>query len=184
MTKPAKKWYAVYTKPRWEKKVAELLGRKKIENYCPLNKVERVWSDRKKIVLEPLFTSYVFVHIADIEQLEVKKTDGILNFVYFLAKPAIIKTEEIEVIRNFLSEYDNVRLDKTSVSQNDQVQVTEGPFMNMEGNVLELRRKTIIVKLPSLGHNLIAEIKKSNVKVINTSSKSIGSTTASGIYRY
>ena len=34
-----KKWYAVYTRPRWEKKVAEILTRRKIENYCPINKV-------------------------------------------------------------------------------------------------------------------------------------------------
>jgi hypothetical protein len=57
-TKPFEtKWYAVYTRPRWEKKVAEILTDKKIENYCPLNKVVRQWSDRKKIVHEPLFTT-------------------------------------------------------------------------------------------------------------------------------
>ena len=51
-----KKWYAVYTRPKWEKKVAELLSRKRIENYCPLNKSIKQWSDRKKTIFEPLFT--------------------------------------------------------------------------------------------------------------------------------
>jgi transcription antitermination factor NusG len=55
------KWYAVYTRPRWEKKVAALLLHKGIESYCPLNKVRRRWSDRTKTIEEPLFKSYVFV---------------------------------------------------------------------------------------------------------------------------
>ena len=67
-----KNWYAVYTKPRWEKKVAGLLERKGIESYCPLNKVQRQWSDRKKIVMEPLFQSYVFVHVGAGEHLGVR----------------------------------------------------------------------------------------------------------------
>ena len=65
-------WYAVYTKPRWEKKVADLLTKKQIENYCPLNRVLRQWSDRKKVILEPLFTSYVFVRISESNQLAIR----------------------------------------------------------------------------------------------------------------
>src|SRR6476619_2013170 len=99
------KWYAVYTRPRWEKKVAEILSRKKIENYCPLNKLLRQWSDRKKIVFEPLFTSYVFVKAAEKEHSEIRKIDGIINFVYWINKPAIIRNEEIESIKEFLKEY-------------------------------------------------------------------------------
>jgi hypothetical protein len=48
-------WFAVYTKPRWEKKVAKILTTKGIENYCPLNKVQRQWSDRKKTILDHFF---------------------------------------------------------------------------------------------------------------------------------
>ena len=63
----SQKWYAVYTKPRWEKKVNSLLLQKGIEVYCPLNKVRRKWSDRIKTIEEPLFKSYVFVKIKDEE---------------------------------------------------------------------------------------------------------------------
>jgi len=172
MIKTSKKWYAVYTRPRWEKKVSELLTRKKIENYCPLNKVERYWSDRKKIIFEPLFTSYVFVYVSESEHLEIRKTDGVINFVYYLAKAAVIRTEEIEVIKQFLSEYDNVKLAKAAVNPNDHIRITDGALMNLEGSVLEMRQKTIIVMLPSLGHNLVAEVKKTHVKLISSPSKS------------
>ena len=58
-----KHWYAVYTRPRSEKRVDILLQKKSIESWCPLQKVQRQWSDRKKTILQPLFTSYVFVHV-------------------------------------------------------------------------------------------------------------------------
>ena len=65
MTNNNEQWYALYTKPRWEKKVAGLLDDQGIENYCPINKVTRQWSDRKKVVLEPMFKGYVFVKIGE-----------------------------------------------------------------------------------------------------------------------
>ena len=157
-------WYAVYTKPRWEKKVSDLLTRKKIENYCPLNKVQRQWSDRKKIIKEPLFKSYVFVHIPAEDHLPVRETDGIMNFVYWLGKPAVIRDEEIDVIKRFMNEYPNVQLEKAAVNLNEKVRVLSGPLMMQEGNVLEIKHKTVKVLLPSLGYTLIAEIEKVNLE--------------------
>src|SRR6266487_379982 len=144
------KWYAVYTRPRWEKKVAEILTRKKIENYCPLNKVVRQWSDRKKILLEPMFTSYVFVKASEKEHLEIRKVDGIINFVYWLSKPAIIRNEEIDCIKKFLNDYNNVQVEKTPININATVRITQGPLMEYEGNVIAIKNKTVKIVLPSL----------------------------------
>ena len=161
-----KKWYAVYTRPRWEKKVADLLVKKHIENYCPLNKVVRQWADRKKLVLEPLFTSYVFVHAEPMEHLAIKQTDGIMNFVYWLGQPAIIRDEEIDAIKQFLEEYQNVQLEKIDVNLHDRVRISSGPLMAREGDVIEVRNKTVKVQLPSLGYAMTAEVEKSNVEII------------------
>ncbi len=159
-------WYAVYTKPRWEKKVAGLFERSGIEHYCPLNKVKKQWSDRKKIVLEPLFTSYVFVHIDPANQLAVRQTEGVLNFVYWLGKPAIVRDDEIELIKRFLDEYSNVRVEQTEISENDKVRVMAGPLMMREGSVVEVKNKTVKLLLPTLGFTLIAEVDKGNVEKI------------------
>src|SRR5690349_5729084 len=134
-------WFAVYTKPRWEKKVAALLTSRKIENYCPLNKVRRQWSDRKKTIEEPLFKSYVFVNIQDKDQLEVRKIDGVLNFVSWLSKPAVIRDEEIDTIKLFLNDHQNVYLEQVDVNLNDRVRILSGPLMTREGNVLEIKHK-------------------------------------------
>jgi transcription antitermination factor NusG len=161
-----KKWYAVYTRPRWEKKVAELLGKAEIENYCPLNKVERQWSDRKKIVEEPLFTSYVFVRVNAKQQTALREVDGVLNLVYWLGKPAAIREDEIDLIKRFLNTHKNVRLEKTQLSVNDKVKIISGPLMEMQGEVVSVKRNTVKVNLPSLGYFLTAELEMEDVVVI------------------
>src|SRR5262245_66596439 len=105
-----KKWYAVYTKSRWEKKVHRLLQEKQVESYCPLNKVRRKWSDRVKVVEEPLFKSYVFVRVNNEDRTAVRMTNGVINFIYWNGKPALIKDREINAIKRFLDEYENVEV--------------------------------------------------------------------------
>ena len=174
ITVPKKQWLALYTRPRWEKKVADTLEKKKIEVYCPQNKVKRQWSDRKKSVVEPLFTSYVFVNVAERDLPNILQTDGVLNFVYWLNKPAVIKNEEIDTIKRFLTEYDHVSVEKTSVSMHDRVRIINGPLMMWEGNVVEIRTNTVKLTLPSLGQTLVAELRKDNVDVIRVFQGEVG----------
>lgn len=161
------KWYAVYTKPCWEKKVAQQLTNRHIENYCPLNRVVRQWSDRKKTLYEPLFTSYVFIRTSAQEFAEVRKASGVINFVYWLQQPAVIRDNEIETIRKFLGNHQNVRLEKADVGQNDSVRILSGPLAEYEGTAVEVKNNTVKVLLPSLGCMMAAEVQKANVEVIN-----------------
>ena len=168
----SKKWFAVYTKPRWEKKVTDFLIKEQVVAYCPLNRVVRQWSDRKKWLYEPLFTCYVFVNVGSDEMQKVKGINGIINFVCWLGKPAIIKDEEIEIIKRFLNEYDNVNLEKAEVNVNDVVRITNGPLMQAEGSILSVGRKKVKVYLPTLGYAMVAEVEKSNLKIVRKSNSS------------
>jgi transcription antitermination factor NusG len=154
-----KKLFAVYTKPRWEKKVNKLLEQKRIECWCPLRKIEKQWSDRKKIVEEPLFTSYVFVHIDDTERTPVLMTDGVLNFVYHVGKPAVIRDEEIDIIKKYLSEKQaSVSVQSlNSLDENTRIKVNHGVFMDTTGTVLKGGKKKVFVKLESLDQVMIVE---------------------------
>jgi transcription antitermination factor NusG len=163
-----KKWYAVYTRPRWEKKVSELLTKSNFENYCPLNKLRKQWADRKKTVYEPLFTSYVFVRVNESEHLKMLQTDGIFNLVYWLGKPAVIRDREIELIKDFLLEHQTIKLERTRVSVNDIVRVVSGALLEQEGHVVAVKGNSVKVILPSLGYMMSAEIERSKVEVITT----------------
>lgn len=154
-----KRWYALYTKPRWEKKIDTVLLRKGIESWCPLQKVERQWSDRKKIIEDPLFKSYVFVRIDDTERTKVLMTDGVLNFVYYLGKPAIIKDEEVNTIKMYLAEKD-ARISiiaEEEFRDGDKIRVNYGVFMDKQGTILRGGKKKVYVQLQSLGQVMVVE---------------------------
>ena len=159
----SKKWLAIYTRPRWEKKVNQLLTEKGLESYCPLNKVRRKWSDRIKVVEEPLFKSYVFVKVSDEDRTAVRMTPGAINFVYWEGKPAIIKEKEIIAIKRFLDEYENVEVHRNDFRVNERVRITNGTFMDHEGKVLDVRHKTVKVAIDSLGYVLVAYIERSKL---------------------
>jgi len=161
-----KKWFALYTRARCEKKVSEILTRRKIENYCPINKVVKQWSDRRKVVHEPLFTSYVFARVPEFNVASLREMQGVINPVYWLGRPAVIRDSEIETIRGFLAEHNNVRLEKAPVSINDRVRILGGPLTELEGGVLSIGSKTVKVSLPSLGYVMQAEVEISNVEVV------------------
>ena len=160
------KWYAVYTRPRWEKKVAEYLLEKGIEHYCPLNKVVRQWSDRKKVVLEPVFKGYIFVKPVEEKKWEIRKIPGILNYVYWLGKPAQIKEQEILTIKKFLNEFDNVEVEKKGLTVNTPVRITRGVLMNYEGMVIEVFGNRAVVKIDALDIQLSAQFEKKNLELI------------------
>ena len=156
------RWYALYTRSRWEKKVSELLDAKQIENYCPVQRLERNWSDRKKIVLEPLFKSYVLVRLAPKAHIPVLQTDGVIGFVTFQGKPAVIRDEEIDAVKLFLQHHEHIEVERIDVNVNDEVTIIHGPLMQQTGQVMEVNNRMVKVMLPSLGFALVA-IDKNNL---------------------
>jgi transcription antitermination factor NusG len=166
-----KQWYAIYTRPRWEKKITAKLQSYCIESYCPLNAICKQWADRKKVIHEPLFTSYVFVRVSYAEQLIVRNAHSNIKFVHWLGKPAIIREEEIEAIKDLLSQFKNVQVEKVNVNINDKVKIINGAFIFQEGKVMEVQSKSVKVYLPSLGYRLVAQFDKSNIEILNSFNK-------------
>lgn len=147
-------WYAVYTRPQYEKKVAETFARKKIESYCPLNKIVRHWLG--KSVQLPLFKSYVFVRLNQTQLQEVKAVDGVISLVSWLGKPAVIRDIEIDMIKRFLSVHKEIRLEKTPVNTTEMVKLTEGTRVQKEGGIIAIGAVGPRLLLPSLGYRLVA----------------------------
>ncbi|HEY4877274.1 MAG TPA: UpxY family transcription antiterminator [Puia sp.] len=161
-----KKWYAVYTKPRWEKKVHKLFDEKEVENYCPLNKVRKKWSDRIKVVEEPLFKSYIFVQISEEEKTKVRMTNGVVNFVYWQGKPAVVKEKEINIIKKFLNEYENVIAQPITLKSDMKIKIQQGMFMDSEATITKVLNNKVQVIIESIGYSLVAVIDKSNIAIV------------------
>ena len=158
-------WYALYTKPRWEKKVAAQLIKKGFEVYCPLNKVRKKWSDRYKVIEDPLFKSYVFIFFDINEQIRVRLTDGVVNFVYWQGSPALINENEILLIKRFLNEYSYVQASNLTLNPGLKVRVKSGLMMNHEGMVVDIKNNSVSVVLETLGYQLTATFDKKNLEL-------------------
>ena len=144
-------WYALYTKPRSEKKATERLTINGFEVYCPLIKTVRQWSDRKKKVQLPMFPGYVFAYVTEIERTQVLMDAGVLNFVYWLGKPAIIRESEIEAIREISENGIEVQINSDVFEKGQLVKIPEGPFKGMTGMVDKLDKKKVMVLVEQLG---------------------------------
>jgi transcription antitermination factor NusG len=165
MPEDKRRWYVVYTKPRWEKKVYRLFEERGIEAYCPLNRVRKKWSDRIKWVDEPLFKSYVFVSVAEDDLSEIRLVNGVVNFVYWLGKPAVVKDKEIEIIRKFLNEYEDVRVEPVELKKDTKVTIRKGVLMDKEAKVMKVLNNRVQVVIESIGFVLVAVVDKSNIAV-------------------
>lgn len=116
--------------------------------------------------MEPLFKGYVFVKINDHKKWDVKVIDGILNYVYWLGKPAIVREDEINTIRKFLQEFSDVEVVNATVGANDTVFVKQGLLMNYKGIVIEVKGNKAKVNIESMGLALSAVFDIKNLEVI------------------
>ena len=132
----------------------KLFEKLKIEVYCPIVIQVRQWSDRKKKVQIPLFTSYVFVNLAETEREKVFQVPGVLRYLHWLGKPAIVKDEEIETIKKWLNGdlVTDVRVE--SFSPGDEFIINNGNFKNEKAIIKETGNKRLKLLLPSLGYTL------------------------------
>ncbi len=134
-------WYAIYTKPRWEKKVAQILSEKGIENYLPLQKTLKQWSDRRKLVSEPLFRSYVFVCISHKQHLSTLQTPGVVRFITFERKAVPIPVLQIEAIKVFIETGEEMLSEIPEMEIGDRVVVTRGSLQGLEGILVQISKK-------------------------------------------
>jgi transcription antitermination factor NusG len=159
-------WYAVYTKPRCEKRVHEKLLQKGFESYCPLQKVRKRWTDRYKVIEEPLFKSYTFIKIKETEKPEIRLTEGVVNFVYWLGKPAVINEEDINTIKRFLKEYKSVSAEKLDFKEQQHIQITAGLLMDHKAIVKRVMKNKVVAELLTIGFRITAEVNKNDVIIL------------------
>ena len=157
-----KNWYAVYTKQHCERKVSLLLSKKRIENFCPLNYKRFRSLFRKSITFEPVFNSYVFVKTTDAEIVNLSKNvNGIISLLYWKGKPATIKEEEINAIKEFTTNYHDISLEKMHAHSKSDLKDDISYVLN--GQILMIKNKAMKVNLPSLGFTMIAKVEEQQV---------------------
>ena len=139
-------WYALYTKPHSEKKVMHGVKQLGIQAYCPMYSQVRQWSDRKKKILVPAIRSYVFVKPEERKRNHVFEVPGVVRYLYWLGKPAVIWEHEIEAMRKALSG----NVESVSVSHykpGDSISIPNGLFKDKVAVIEKMDRKYVFLLL-------------------------------------
>ena len=145
-----KKWFVVYTRPQQELKVADQLSAIGITNYCPTISLVKQYSDRKKKVQKPLLSSYVMVQLEEKERQKVFTCCGIVRYLFFLGKPAVVPAPQIHLMQDHLNGvYNDIKV--TTLSVGDSHRISEGPFSGIRGKVVQTDKKKVKLELASLG---------------------------------
>jgi transcription antitermination factor NusG len=145
-----KKWFVVYTRPQQELKVASQLSAMGITNYCPTITLIKQYSDRKKKVNKPLLSSYIMVQLEENQREKVFTCCGIVRYLFFLGKPAVIPAFEIDLMQDHLNGvYNDIKV--TTLSVGDSHTIAEGPFSGISGRVVQSDNTKVKLELASLG---------------------------------
>jgi len=143
-------WFAIYTRPKNEKKVAEQLFKLGIDVYCPMVTKMKQWSDRKKKVESPLISSYVFVNLDEKDRNTVFEVHGIVRYLYWLGKPAIVQDHEIALLKDSLKGILS-SVEVQGLQPGDSLIISKGPFQGKEGVVSQVEKNKIRLILKELG---------------------------------
>lgn len=170
MKNAKRQWIAIYTRPKWEKKVNQLIQQQEIESFCPLIKTKRRWADRNKVIEIPLFHSYVFAQASQLEQSKIAQISGVVSIVYHCGVPARITDNEIHRIKNLLGqgyeELESIPFEQIGIGS--KIKVREGLLSDWQGEVITVKGKSVVMVLEQFNCALIAKVNISQQRLLLT----------------
>ena len=149
-----KNWFVLYTKPKQELRVVDELSKIGINSYCPTVKMIKQYSDRKKKIEKPLIPSYIMVYIEESKRKSVFSIPGIVRYLFWLGKPAMVHENEINIMKKHLEGlYSSISISKLIIGQ--MYKISEGPLAGNTGKIVEMKKNKVKLELASLGMTVV-----------------------------
>lgn len=155
------KWFAIRVKPQAERVVATIARYKGFEEFLPLYKARRRWSDRFQWVDLPLFPGYLFCRLKNEEsRLPILTIPGVLHFVGIGKIPVPIDDWEVAAIQAAIQSGLSAE-PWPFLDVGQKVRIEEWPLIGTEGILVEIRRKQrIVVSVSLLSRSIAVEIER------------------------
>ena len=146
-------WYVIHTKPRCEKKAEEQLLSLGINAYCPARNEIRLWSDRKKRIQVPVLPSMVLVNIEDKDINRVFECSGVIRYMFWLGKRAVVRQSEVDTLKKYLKgDYNLINSKLSNIKVGDNFSLSS--FNNERGIVNRISNNNIWIYLKSIGYSV------------------------------
>ncbi len=158
------RWWVAHTKARFEKAFAWDLLRAEVACFLPLAERVRYSSGKKRRVLAPLFPSYVFFNGDDQSRLTALGTQRLCQAIEVLDQDTMGR--ELDMIHRALCARPGVEL-YTGPALGERCRVAEGPFLGVEGKVVEhSRRARVVLEVSLLGQGAVIELDADLLEVL------------------
>ena len=157
-----RKWYVAYTKPRHEKKALERLSLSGFDVFCPMIITIKKWSDRKKKIRTPLLPSYIFVHVNEKEKSKVIEDPSVINYIYWLGKPAVVNEKEIIKLKQILSVGSNTEYNIEYLKKVNKFKIDTGPYKGKIAEIKKIFGRKVSVILEDLNIRITFDLKEIN----------------------
>ena len=156
-------WYVLYTKPRHEIKALERLAQNGFEVYCPMIITLKQWSDRKKKVSEPLLPSYIFIKITEKERAKPLIDPSVLNYIFWLGKPAIVRESEIDTLKGIINKEKAQEFEIRKLKIGSEIVINKGQIKSKNAIVKVVSNNYLAAELKELGMTIV--LKKTDLLV-------------------
>lgn len=156
------KWHIAYTMPKSEKRAYLKLTQLGVGAFLPLQKVVRIWADRKKRLEVPLFPNYIFINTSDANRFEILRMKEIIRYVSFCGTPAIVSDSLIDSLKKIT--FGDFEVTSNVWSEGMTIKILDGPFMGVEGILLKRQgSKRLLVKIEALQRAISIDISSNAV---------------------
>jgi transcription antitermination factor NusG len=156
------RWFAVYSGFKKEKIAKNLLDKKGIETYFPIQKVIRKYERKVKKLEIPLINCYLFVRITKSEYVRVLETEYISRFIKIGKDLIAIPDAEIEILQRVLGENIELEVEQNTFYEGDEVIVSQGNLVGLKGKLVSFQGKEkVMVELATIGYSMLIEMDKS-----------------------
>jgi transcription antitermination factor NusG len=163
-------WFALRVRSNYENVAAMHLRDRGFDEFSPMYRTERQWSDRKKQIDLPLFPGYVFCRLNPEDRLPVLTVPGTVGLVGFGKGPSAIPDHEIESVRKMIGSGLLVA-PWPFLEVGQTVLIERGPLTGVEGILQEIKKKTfrLVVSIQLLQRSVSAEVDRTWIRPVVSS---------------
>jgi transcription antitermination factor NusG len=160
ISKTEKRWFAVYTKYKCEKYVANLLEKKQIEVYVPLMSKTRRYERKIKHYEVPLINCYVFACITEDQYIQTLETEYVLKFLKHGKDLYAIPQAEIDILKRITGQITEVvSLSDVKFEVGEDVEVVSGSLAGLKGKIVKkAAKRSFVIELINIGFQFRIEI--------------------------
>lgn len=159
-------WHVLHVIANHEKKVAQHLSVRSLENYLPLYSERSRWSDRSVTLERPLFAGYVFVRCSPQTRLSAISTPGVIRLLGDSIN-CMVSSDEIDLIREGLASGCLLR-PYFDLPVGTPVRVRTGVFSGAEGVVTAIRQRCkVVMTLSAVSQCFSLEVDRDDVEVLS-----------------